>query len=86
MRELHGAEQRLPAVAEHQVHRVGPGTLDAGHEIGVQAKLQHVARLRRARELGVDHLVGPRAEAEGRSTRRRKSAKPCQGGARKAAW
>ncbi len=37
IRVLDGTEPRLTAIAEHQVRRAGPGALDAGYEIGVQA-------------------------------------------------
>jgi hypothetical protein len=39
------------------VHLVGPRTLDPRELLGVEAKLDHVSRLRPPRELGVDDLV-----------------------------
>ncbi len=45
--------------------RMGPGPLDAGHEGGLRALLQHVAGLGRTHEFGVDHLLHPGAKTRG---------------------
>jgi hypothetical protein len=41
MRELHGAKQRLAAVAEHQAHRVRPVTLGTGQKARPSAEQPH---------------------------------------------
>ncbi len=49
----------------HHVHVLGAEALDHGDQVGVEAELEHGLRLGVARQLGVERLVGPVAEAAG---------------------
>ena len=64
-RVLHHPEARVVApvaAAEGQVHPLRRGSLRQGQQVGVQQELQHRRALRAAGQLGVEHLVRPRAE------------------------
>ena len=56
--EVGEAEALALLRAEHDVHPLGRAPLDPPELLRVEAELQHRSRLRRARELRVDGLVG----------------------------
>ena len=58
-----GVAQGAPlADSEQDVHLVRCGVLDGGDRLRVEAELQHVGRLLRSRELGVEGFVAPGAQ------------------------
>ena len=57
--EVGDAKAVARASAEHDVHPLGHGALNARDLLGVEAELEHVGGLRVARELRVDDLVAP---------------------------
>ena len=64
-RVLHHPEARVVApvaAAEGQVHPFRRGSLRQGQQVGVQQELQNRRALRAAGQLGVEHLVRPRAQ------------------------
>ena len=64
-RVLAALKRDLLARAEHHVHRVRLGLLHLGQQVAIEGELQHVARLGRAAELGVDHFVAVIAQRGG---------------------
>src|SRR5204863_2043484 len=52
-REIIVPQRASLAAAEQYVHALGRRALDRGDAFGIEAELQHVRRLLRARELGV---------------------------------
>ena len=85
--DLVHADRLALARAELDVHPLRPDSLHAGDAGGVEAQLQRVSgSISRARELGVDGLVGVVAERGRLSIRSRKSAMPRHRPSANGAW